>query len=92
MEKIQFIQITPDELKDAIINGVRKELEKLKKDFQPKDPEQFLTRNEVADMLKINISTVHNWTKEGTLIRHQIAGRVYYKRTEIEKSIVPLKK
>ena len=93
MEKVQFIQVTPQELQKAIIDGVKSQLDELKKSFQPKEPTDFMTRSEVAELLKINLSTVHNWTKNGTLISYGIGGtRIYYKRKEIESAIIKLNK
>jgi hypothetical protein len=92
METVQFIQVTPEQLQNAIIEGVKSQLQDLKKHFQPKEPNEYLTRVEVAEMLKIDLSSVHNWTKKGILISYQIGGRVYYKRQEVENAIVELKK
>jgi excisionase family DNA binding protein len=58
-------------------------MDDLKKHFQPKESNEYLTRSEVAEMLKINLSTVHNWTKNGKLISYGIGGRVYFKRAEL---------
>lgn len=88
---IQLIQINPDDLQTAIISGVRAEVEKLKEDFQPKQPTEFMTRNEVRDLLQVDISTVHNLTKRGKLKAYGLGGRVYYKRAEVEESIKPLR-
>ena len=90
MGTVQFIQVTPEQLQDEIIKGVKSELQQLKKDFQPKRPSEYLTRNEVAEMLKIDLSSVHNWTKKGKLKAYGIGGRVYYKRDEVENAIVEL--
>lgn len=87
---IQLINIDPEELQEAIISGVRAEVEKLKADFQPKQPTEFLTRTEVRDLLDVDLSTIHNWTKRGKLKAYGIAGRVYYKRAEVEEAIKPL--
>ena len=43
-------------------------------------------------MLKIDLSSLHNWKKRGILQAYQIGGRVYYKRDEVELAIVKLKK
>jgi len=88
---IQLIQITPDELREAIVSGVRAEVEKLKADFQPKQPTEFMTRNEVRDLLNVDLSTVHNWTKRGKLKAYGLGGRLYYKRAEVEEAIKPLR-
>ena len=87
METIQFIQITPEQFQAAIIEGVRKELNELKKDFQPKEPTAYLSRREVKQMLGINLTTLNNWTKKGILTAYGIGGRIYYKRHEVEEAI-----
>ena len=51
---------------------------------------KLLSRNEVAKLLKIDLSTVHNWTKKGKLLAHGLGNRVYYKRSEVEAAIKPL--
>ena len=87
---IQLIQLTPEQLEDRIYSRLKSEFDSLKSDFQPKEPTQFLTRNEVRDLLQVNLSTVHNLTKRGNLKAYGIGGRVYYKRNEVEAAIVPL--
>lgn len=82
--------VTPEQFQQEIIKGLKNELEQLKKDFQPKQPSEYLTRNEVAEMLKIDLSSVHNWTKKGKLKAYGIGGRVYYKRDEVESAIIEL--
>lgn len=92
MAQIQFLQVTPEQLQNAIIEGVKTQLEDFKKEFQPKQPTEYLTRHEVAALLKVDVSSVHNYTKRGTLQAYQVAGRVLYKRSEVEASIVALNK
>lgn len=91
MSTIQFIQITPEQLQDEILKGVKVQLNELIKHFQPVKPSEFLTRNEVADLLKVDISTLYNWTKKGVLVQYGIGGRVYYKRQEVEEAIIKIK-
>lgn len=86
------IQTTSDKLRAEILRDFKKEIDLLKKEYQPKEPVTFLTRNEVAEMLKVDISTVHNWTKSGILRAYSISTRVYFKRDEIEQSLIQLKK
>lgn len=92
MQTVQFIQVTPEQLQNAIINGVNARLDELKKHFQPKEPTEYLTRQETAELLKVDLSTIHNYTKQSKLKAYGIGSRVYYKRSEIESSIVELKK
>lgn len=88
---IQFIQITPQQLQEQILEGVKIQLEELKKDFQPKTPEEYLSRKETAALLKVNLSTLHAWANKGTITPFGINGRVYFKRSEIENVLTPLK-
>lgn len=91
MSQIQFIQITPEQLQEAILQGVKSQLDELKKEFQPKEPEEYLTRSEVSQLLDIDLSTVHNWSRSGRLKRYGIGNRVYFKRSEIEASLMHIK-
>lgn len=86
----QLHNTTPKELQESILKGVQAQINELKKSFQPKDPETYLTRDEAAKMLKVDISTIHNWSKSGKLKRYGLGNRVYYKRSEIETAIIEL--
>ena len=90
MSTLQFIQITPEQFQETIISGVKIELEKLTKQFQPKEPTQYLTRNEVKQLLNVDLSTIHNWQKKGKIRAYGIGARVYFKRHEVEQAIKPL--
>jgi hypothetical protein len=93
MRQVQFISITPEQLQKSIIEGVKNQLEELKKFYQPKEPEEYITRQYVADeMLHCDLSTIHNLSKKGILQKYQCGGRVLYKRSEVEYAIVKLNK
>ena len=89
--QIQLIQLTPNELQNAIIEGVNKQIEELKDHFQPKEPTELLTRAETSELLKVNLTTLWNWTKQNKLVSYSIGNRVYYKRAEVLNAIVELK-
>jgi predicted DNA-binding transcriptional regulator AlpA len=90
MSTIQFIQITPEQLQSEILKGVQVQLEDLKKHFQPKEPNEYLTRSEVAKMFAVDLSTIHNWNKKKILNPIGLGSRVYYLRSEIEAQLKPL--
>jgi hypothetical protein len=92
MKQIQLVGITPEENNAPIFEYIDKKFDDLKKFYQPKEPAEFLTRNEVSKMLKMDISSVHNLTVKGILQKYQISGRVLYQRKEVLDSIVKLKK
>ncbi len=92
-EITQLHGTTPEQLVEKIIKGFRYEIDELKKQYDPKEPEELLTRAEVAKLLKIDISSVHNYAERGVLRKYGFGGggRVYFKRSEIEASLIPLK-
>ena len=48
---------------------------------------EFLTRKEVAALLRISIPTLHELIKTGKLKGYRIGGRVLFKKTEVEASL-----
>jgi excisionase family DNA binding protein len=88
MKKVQLISLSLEEFQSLVNEGLRNELDEIKRNLVPREPTVYLTRQEVADMLKVDLSTVHNWTKAGRLRRYTIGHRVYYKRSEIEDSLL----
>lgn len=90
-EKLRFEDLpkaTEEILKK--LEQLKQEVSLIKDNFQPKEPIELLTRQETADFLKINISTLWHWTRKGRLTSYGIGNRVYYKRSEVEKSIIKL--
>ncbi|SDE41021.1 Helix-turn-helix domain-containing protein [Ulvibacter litoralis] len=69
---------------------IEQRLNDIKNHFQPIKPIELMTRKEVALFFKVDISTVHNWTKKGKLQSYGIGARVYYKRKEVENVLIKL--
>ncbi len=90
MEAIQLIQITPEQLQTEILKGVKLQIDDLKNHFQPKQPNEYLSRSEVSKMLGVDLSTLHNWNKKKILNPLAISGRIFYLRSEVEASIKPI--
>jgi len=63
------------------------ELKILKESFQPKEPEELMTREETAEFLKVSLTTLWHWSKKGILPSYGIGNRVYYKRSEIKNRV-----
>lgn len=53
---------------------------------------EYLTRDEVAEMLKITLMTVNEWANKGILKRYKIGKRVLFKKNEVEEAIAEIKK
>jgi excisionase family DNA binding protein len=96
MEIKNLTPITFDNMPSAVaqvyneVSIIRNQLEELKNSFEPKTPNEYLTRYEVAEMLKCDLSTVHNWTAKGKLKKFCIGNRTYYKRTQVEAALIAI--
>jgi excisionase family DNA binding protein len=85
---VEIENVSVDELVAAITNKVLEGLEiRLEQLQQKNQQEQLLTRTETAKYLKVDISTLHNWTKKGKLKAYGIGNRVYYKKNEIDEAL-----
>ncbi|SHF89651.1 Helix-turn-helix domain-containing protein [Flavobacterium fluvii] len=89
---VQFVATSPQDLKNEITADVKVVLDDFLKHFKPVQPAEYLTRQQVSEMFNVDLSTVHNWCKSGKLNPLGIGSRVYFLRSDIEKSLIPLKK
>lgn len=90
MAQIQFFQYSPEQLQQEITKGVKSHLDDFLKNFKPKEPNDYLTRQDVATMFNVDLSTIANWQKNGKLKPLGMGGRVYFLRSDIEASLTPL--
>jgi hypothetical protein len=90
METIQLLNVTPEQLQNEITKGVKAHLDEFLKNFTPKQPNEYYSRKDVAILFSVDISTIHNWCKSGKLKPLGIGSRVYFLRSDIEKSLTPL--
>lgn len=92
MKPLQIIQVDPEKFKESILKDFKRELKELSKKLTPKTPDEYLTRQEVSKLFKINISTVDNWTKQGKLSALYIGNRVIFKKSLLETSLIEIPK
>lgn len=90
MQTIQFIQTTPEQLREEITAGIKTQIQEFLSNYKPQQPKEYLTRQEVAQMFNVDLSTVHNWCKSKKLNPLGLGKRVYFLRSEIEESLKPL--
>ena len=91
MQQIILQGINTDDLKNILREVLE---EKIKPDSNPKEPSKklaYLNRFEVKEILKISLSTLNSWSKEGIVQSYRIGNRVLYKADEIEKAIQTVK-
>lgn len=73
-----------------LFQGIQRQISELKENFQPKEPPEYLTRAEVAKMLSVDLSTIHNWCVKKKLKPLGLGSRVYFLRSDIEAVLIPL--
>jgi len=93
MKKAILLQnLSPERLTELIENGIKSQLKNFKKEISTYDPDELLTRSETCKFLQVDSSTLWHWTNKGRLIAYGIGNRRYYKKSELLKSLTPLKK
>jgi excisionase family DNA binding protein len=86
-DAILLKEVNPQQLTETILKGVETQINDLKKNFTAKEPEDFLTRMETAKLLKISLTTVHEWSNTGILKMYKVGNRTYFSRKEIENTL-----
>ncbi|WP_313030202.1 helix-turn-helix domain-containing protein [Soonwooa sp.] len=89
MSAIQFLGISLNDLITELKNSLIPELKaQLSAEFQPKQPSEYLTRLEVCKLLKIDLSTLHRWRKDGIISSFGVGNRIYFLRSDIDELIL----
>jgi len=52
---------------------------------------EWLTRDQVAELLQVSESTVRRWTSQGVLPAYRFAGVVRYRRDDVEAMARPVR-
>ena len=86
MRHSNAFETNQDQLVARVVNELKNELK------QVHYKKQYLTRKEVSELLKISLSTIHNWKVAGILQPYQIGGKIYFKASDIESSMIKLEK
>jgi hypothetical protein len=88
MQTLQFNLSTED--RNRLLD-IQKSLENLEQNFQPKQPPKYYTRQQLAKLFDVNISTIHNWKRSGILESVGIGSRVYFTQEAVDNALVNLK-
>lgn len=95
MQQITLSQLSLEELTQEITTPLLVKIEALEARIAKNDSDVLWTREDASGRLKIDLSTLSRWTKQGKITAHSISGRVYYKESSIQEALVklePLKK
>jgi len=93
MQEVKVTQVhntTPQEFRENILSDFRTELESFSKNFLPKEQPEYLTRDEVASILKISMSTISDWNKKGILNPYRLGNTIRYKSNEIDQALISI--
>lgn len=83
MNQILLNGINLNELLEKIGQLIDKKVVKIQQPTE-KNHSQFISRVEVAQILKISLPTLNEWTKLGWLTSYKMGNRVLYKADEVE--------
>ncbi|WP_276388976.1 helix-turn-helix domain-containing protein [Eudoraea chungangensis] len=90
MQSLQFIELNPQDFKRELVKSIKEVLLSIEEQKKPKKSIDYLSRKEVASLLKISETSVYRWTKNGRLKSYGLGNRIYYKRHEIDECIIDL--
>jgi len=90
MDPIILHSTSLKDFQEMIGEIVDEKLRHLKDEKPVKVNQEYFTRREVCDRLKISLGTLHSYTKEGFLKGYKIGGRVLYRQDEIEQSLLDI--
>lgn len=83
----QLHNTTPEDFKKEILLGVSLLLSEFQKNLGLYDKNTYLTREELAKMLKISLPTLRKNVERGLIPETSIAGRVLYNLAEVKESL-----
>lgn len=88
MNEIRIIQMTPEDLENAVYRAV----ERLRGDITTsakkaaETPPEYVTKKEAARLLSCSVSTIDNYRRDGKIQKYNVgkgSGGVRFKRSEI---------
>lgn len=88
METIQFISTSPTALANLIDEKIKAQLDELKNNFAPKEPDEFLTRSETSTLLKISLVCLHDWCNKGILHPYKMGNKTYFSRKQVIETLL----
>lgn len=83
-QNIIIEKVTLQELQEMFSNVLESKIEYLKTKKQSSNETKFLTRKETAEILRISLPTLTDWTRQGFLNTINIGRRVLYSYSEVQ--------
>ena len=80
------------ELETVIQDTVHLTLKKLKQENTLKTEPEFISRSEAALMMKVCLSTLDKWSRQGKLKKHFLGKVVRYKKSDVLEALETISK
>ena len=86
METNMLIQISPEQLSQMIISGIREELQKFQSvSGEKSNNKDLMTRKEVCDYLQCSETSLWAWTKNGKIGATKVGKKkVLYRKKDVD--------
>ena len=86
METNMLIQISPEQLSEIIISGLREELQKFQSvSGEKSNNKDLMTRKEVCDYLQCSQTSLWDWTRKGKIIATKVGKKkVLYRKKDVD--------
>ncbi|QBK77379.1 helix-turn-helix domain-containing protein [Myroides odoratimimus] len=91
MENLLLSPINTDTLIEKIAQRTAELLINQTPQRQETEKEELLTRSEAMQFLKITTATLWRYEKKGKITSHGIGGKRYFKKSELEQSLIQKK-
>jgi excisionase family DNA binding protein len=84
-----IVQIENLNAEDLInrLEKIESHLSRVNLNDTPAEKDEFLTRSQVSEILKVSRQTLSVWHKKGVLVGSRIGTRIRYRYTDVEKLI-----
>ena len=81
-----LIQISPEQLSEMIISGIREELQKFQSvSGEKSNNKDLMTRKEVCDYLQCSQTSLWDWTRKGKIIATKVGKKkVLYRKNDVD--------
>ena len=86
METNMLIQISPEQLSQMIISGIKEELQKFQSvSGEKSNNKDLMTRKEVCDYLQCSQTSLWAWTKNGKISATKVGKKkVLYRKNDVD--------
>ena len=86
METNMLIRISPEQLSQMIISGIREELQKFQSvSGEKSNNKDLMTRKEVCDYLQCSQTSLWDWTRKGKIIATKVGKKkVLYRKNDVD--------